>query len=282
MGGTPTANVLRSPPPYPSPTRGEGSAPSNACTFRILLDGKPVRTPAKALLAVPSKALAEAIAGEWEAQREHIDPADHAADPARQLGDRRGAGAPGRGARRYRQVRRQRSPVLSRVRARAAGAPASRGVGPGARLGARGAGRALRGGRRHHAGDSARGSEIGDCRGAGRARRVQPRRAARHDHADRLGPARPGARPGASQRRSRLGRGARRRGLADRDDGARTRKLPPAASAAGPRCRPPAGCWRCSADLSSRHDELGSERDPHADASVGSAATQYVLAVRDN
>ena len=43
--------------------------------FRVLLDGKPVRTPAKALLAVPTRALAEAIAGEWEAQREHIDPA---------------------------------------------------------------------------------------------------------------------------------------------------------------------------------------------------------------
>jgi chaperone required for assembly of F1-ATPase len=42
--------------------------------YRILLDGKPVRTPAKALLAVPTRALAEAIAGEWEAQREHIDP----------------------------------------------------------------------------------------------------------------------------------------------------------------------------------------------------------------
>ena len=43
--------------------------------FRILLDGKPVRTPARALLAVPTKALAEAIAAEWAAQGEHIDPA---------------------------------------------------------------------------------------------------------------------------------------------------------------------------------------------------------------
>ena len=42
--------------------------------FRILLDGKPVRTPSKVLLAVPTKALADAIAGEWEGQREHIDP----------------------------------------------------------------------------------------------------------------------------------------------------------------------------------------------------------------
>ncbi len=43
--------------------------------YRILLDGKPVRTPAKGVLAVPSRALAEAIAAEWEAQRDHIEPA---------------------------------------------------------------------------------------------------------------------------------------------------------------------------------------------------------------
>jgi chaperone required for assembly of F1-ATPase len=42
--------------------------------FRVLLDGKPMRTPAKAQFAVPSRRLAEAIAAEWEAQREHIDP----------------------------------------------------------------------------------------------------------------------------------------------------------------------------------------------------------------
>ena len=42
---------------------------------RILLDGKPMRTPAKAVLAVPTRALAEAIAAEWEAQGERIDPA---------------------------------------------------------------------------------------------------------------------------------------------------------------------------------------------------------------
>jgi chaperone required for assembly of F1-ATPase len=32
---------------------------------RVLLDGKPMRTPAKAVLVVPTRALAEAIAGEW-------------------------------------------------------------------------------------------------------------------------------------------------------------------------------------------------------------------------
>jgi chaperone required for assembly of F1-ATPase len=43
--------------------------------FEVQLDGKPVRTPARALLAAPARPLAEAIAAEWQAQRETIDPA---------------------------------------------------------------------------------------------------------------------------------------------------------------------------------------------------------------
>lgn len=43
--------------------------------FGIALDGRTVRTPARAPLIVPSRGLAEAIAGEWEAQGEHIVPA---------------------------------------------------------------------------------------------------------------------------------------------------------------------------------------------------------------
>ncbi|MCL3881105.1 ATP12 family protein [Marivita sp. GX14005] len=42
--------------------------------FGILLDGRPVRTPAKALLHVPSHALAEKIAAEFDAQGDKIDP----------------------------------------------------------------------------------------------------------------------------------------------------------------------------------------------------------------
>lgn len=42
--------------------------------WAVLLDGRPVRTPAKALLALPSAALAEAVAAEWGAQGEIIDP----------------------------------------------------------------------------------------------------------------------------------------------------------------------------------------------------------------
>jgi chaperone required for assembly of F1-ATPase len=41
---------------------------------RIVLDGRPVRTPARRTLAAPTTALAQAIADEWEAQREIIDP----------------------------------------------------------------------------------------------------------------------------------------------------------------------------------------------------------------
>jgi chaperone required for assembly of F1-ATPase len=40
----------------------------------ILLDGRPVKTPARAALAVPGERLAEAIAAEWEKQSEQIDP----------------------------------------------------------------------------------------------------------------------------------------------------------------------------------------------------------------
>jgi len=43
--------------------------------FAVLLDGRPIRTPAKRALAVPSEELAVAIAAEWEAQGERIDPA---------------------------------------------------------------------------------------------------------------------------------------------------------------------------------------------------------------
>ncbi|MBA4171265.1 MAG: ATPase [Hyphomicrobium sp.] len=42
---------------------------------RVLLDGRPVRTPKKQLLAMPSRDLAEAVAAEWAAQGVEINPA---------------------------------------------------------------------------------------------------------------------------------------------------------------------------------------------------------------
>ena len=52
----------------PEVSAGAGDA------YAIELDGRTVRTPAKAILAVPNRALAVAVAAEWEAQRERVDP----------------------------------------------------------------------------------------------------------------------------------------------------------------------------------------------------------------
>jgi chaperone required for assembly of F1-ATPase len=42
--------------------------------FVVTLDGRPVRTPGRNPLAAPARALTEAIASEWEAQQDTIDP----------------------------------------------------------------------------------------------------------------------------------------------------------------------------------------------------------------
>ena len=52
---------------YEQATVGDGNA--------VLLDGKPVRTPARRPLAAPNMVLAQAIADEWNAQDDMIDPA---------------------------------------------------------------------------------------------------------------------------------------------------------------------------------------------------------------
>jgi chaperone required for assembly of F1-ATPase len=51
-----------------------GTAPA-AGGYAVRLDAKPVRTPAGRVLAAPSAALAQALAAEWDAQRDLIDPA---------------------------------------------------------------------------------------------------------------------------------------------------------------------------------------------------------------
>ena len=40
----------------------------------VTLDGRPVRTPSKHVLRVPTKSLAQAIAAEWDSQVDHIRP----------------------------------------------------------------------------------------------------------------------------------------------------------------------------------------------------------------
>jgi chaperone required for assembly of F1-ATPase len=42
--------------------------------FRVLLDGRPVRTPARRVLACPNRKLADLVAAEWQAQVDVIDP----------------------------------------------------------------------------------------------------------------------------------------------------------------------------------------------------------------
>jgi chaperone required for assembly of F1-ATPase len=42
--------------------------------FVVRLDGRPVKTPARALLALPTLKLAEAVAEEWRSQEETLDP----------------------------------------------------------------------------------------------------------------------------------------------------------------------------------------------------------------
>src|SRR5262245_18441018 len=43
--------------------------------YAVLQDGRPVKTPARRALAAPTQALAQALADEWDAQREMVDPA---------------------------------------------------------------------------------------------------------------------------------------------------------------------------------------------------------------
>jgi chaperone required for assembly of F1-ATPase len=42
--------------------------------WEVALDEKPIRTPSRAPLAMPSHALAQAVAAEWAAQEERVDP----------------------------------------------------------------------------------------------------------------------------------------------------------------------------------------------------------------
>jgi chaperone required for assembly of F1-ATPase len=50
---------------------GVGEADSG---FTVTLDGKPIKTPSGRTVTVPARAIADAIAAEWSAQQETIDP----------------------------------------------------------------------------------------------------------------------------------------------------------------------------------------------------------------
>lgn len=77
-GKVPGKERLAAPLPkrfYKSVTVGEAASDAGAPGYQILLDGRVLRTPAKRTLLLPSRALADAMAEEWAAQGEHIDPA---------------------------------------------------------------------------------------------------------------------------------------------------------------------------------------------------------------
>ena len=62
-------------PPLPKRFYRSAEADAGVAPYRVLLDGRPLRTPGKRVLALPTLALAEAIAAEWDAQGAVVDPA---------------------------------------------------------------------------------------------------------------------------------------------------------------------------------------------------------------
>src|SRR6202051_2585452 len=62
-------------PALPRRFYAQATALATADGYIVRLDDRPVRTPARRDLAAPTLALAEAIAAEWQAQRDVIDPA---------------------------------------------------------------------------------------------------------------------------------------------------------------------------------------------------------------
>ena len=81
-------DIFRNDPLDPMESARQGSRPTlrkrfyetagvtpNGDLFEVTLDGRPVRTPARRPLAAPTSELAQAIAAEWQAQSDTIDPA---------------------------------------------------------------------------------------------------------------------------------------------------------------------------------------------------------------
>ena len=61
-------------PPLPKRFYKSAGVAARDGGFALELDGRPARTPAKNPLVLPTRALAELIAAEWDAQTETIDP----------------------------------------------------------------------------------------------------------------------------------------------------------------------------------------------------------------
>lgn len=69
------ANVSEQAPALPKRFYKDVTVEPSSDLYAVALDGRPLRTPAKQPLLVPTQALAAAIAEEWRAQGEFIDPA---------------------------------------------------------------------------------------------------------------------------------------------------------------------------------------------------------------
>src|SRR3954451_16455190 len=61
-------------PAFPKRFYKDVAITAEANRFAIALDGRSLRTPAKADMVLPTQAAAEAVAEEWRAQGEEIDP----------------------------------------------------------------------------------------------------------------------------------------------------------------------------------------------------------------
>jgi len=61
-------------PRYPKKFFSQATAGASVEGWRLLLDGRPAKTPGRNPLAFPSEALASAVAGEWDGLGEFIEP----------------------------------------------------------------------------------------------------------------------------------------------------------------------------------------------------------------
>ena len=69
------ARAAQAKPALPRRFYTEAGLREEAGGFVLVLDGRPARTPGRSPLALPGRAAAAALAAEWQAQRDTIDPA---------------------------------------------------------------------------------------------------------------------------------------------------------------------------------------------------------------
>ena len=74
MSHTPKLGIERETVELPKRFYRQASYRAEEGGYAIFLDARPLRTPARQPIAVPTRELAAALAAEWEAQATHIDP----------------------------------------------------------------------------------------------------------------------------------------------------------------------------------------------------------------